>query len=197
MPASVVETIPKELYLLIGAVLGFVGAMLTTLINRRTQLKLARENNQSQAEREGQTYLRGKLEEAYLILAKMVMENSLIASTITQDAWITRAEYNARYQENGAELRRFQMIAAMYVPQLQDAGNTLADLTFEFWFRQRHLMHLCEAFEGEPVPVRQATLKEIKEIKELAEKIREQVRMTQQQLQVLISDTMLTHGMKC
>ena len=71
MPASVVETIPKELYLLIGAVLGFVGAMLTTLINRRTQLKLARENNQSQAEREGQTYLRGKLEEAYLILAKI------------------------------------------------------------------------------------------------------------------------------
>ena len=64
--------------------------------------------------------------------------------------------------------------------------DSLADLTFEFWFHQRHLMHLCEAFEGEPVPVRQTTLKEIKEIKELAEKIREQVRMTQQQLQVLI-----------
>ena len=112
----------KELYLLTGATLGFVGAMITTLINRRTQLKLARETNQhhyqievlkvqAQEEHAAQLYLRDKIEEAHQILSKIAMENSQEACHIMLEQGVTAAEYHTQYQQQQVELQRLRRTA--------------------------------------------------------------------------------------
>src|SRR5215467_3827912 len=107
MSYSSLDTIPKEMYILIGAVLGavlgFLSAMMTTLINSRTQLKLAREAHrqqyemeelkaQVQAEHEAQLYLRTKIEEAHQMLSKIALEYSLEAAGIMLDSGMTVTE---------------------------------------------------------------------------------------------------------
>jgi hypothetical protein len=122
------------MYLLIGAVLGFFGAMMTTLINRGTQLKLAREAHrqqyemealkaQAQAEHEAQLYLRTKIEEAHQMLSKIALENSLDASGIMLDSGMTVAECDAQYQRQQLELQRLQMLVALYFPKLEGEMN--------------------------------------------------------------------------
>ncbi len=94
MPTPPLDTISKELIFLmggvltfLGAALGFAGAMFTTLINSRTQLKLARETRQQQCElealklraqvgQEARLHLRSKMEEAHQLLSKIAAENS-------------------------------------------------------------------------------------------------------------------------
>jgi hypothetical protein len=46
MALPVFDTIPKEVYLLIGTVLGSVVTMMTTLISTRAQERIARETRQ-------------------------------------------------------------------------------------------------------------------------------------------------------
>ena len=48
MALPVLDAIPKEMYLLIGTVLGSVVTMVATLINTRAQERIARETRQQQ-----------------------------------------------------------------------------------------------------------------------------------------------------
>jgi len=108
----VIDTIPKELFLLVGTVLGGVlalaGSVLRARINSRTQLKLARETHrqqyqlealkvQAQAEREEEARIREKFEEVHQLLSKIRMEYSLTASYIDLERGITKTEYYVRY----------------------------------------------------------------------------------------------------
>src|SRR6266852_5055877 len=114
MPNPILDTIPKELYVLMGAGVTLLGVLLTTLINNWTQRKLAREAHQqqyemealkaqAQAEHEAQLYLRIKFEEVHQMLSKIAVENSQEASYILLERGITVAEYHAQYQQQQVE----------------------------------------------------------------------------------------------
>jgi hypothetical protein len=94
----------KEIYLLIGAVLGAAASLITTKINPRSQLTLARENqsrieeqklaHQQQKERRKQP--REKLEEAHQLLSKIRTETTPGASRIMRKTGMTYSRSNIR-----------------------------------------------------------------------------------------------------
>ena len=170
MAFPVFDTIPKEMYLVIGAVvgfagaiLGFVGAIITATISSRTQLRLAREANQqqlrlahdahqqqhgietlklqAQAKQEAQLHLRSKMEEAHQILSKIAAEYSQTANYITWDRGLTAAEYHVQYQQQQGEVQRLEIIAALYFPKLQDVVDALPGLMNQYWGYQHLMIH--------------------------------------------------------
>lgn len=212
MSLPALETVPKEMYLLIGAglgfvgaVLGFVGAMITTLINRRTQLTLARETHQqqyeveamktqAQADQEAQVYLRGKIEEAHQILSKIAMECSEEAWYIRSQKGVTEAEYHTQYEQQQLELQRLQMLVALYFPTLREETDHLPGLTSQYWGRQKRLITLDDQWakvdEHQPLGeiVKQEPHVTLGELQERANKIAERVRIAQNRLQGLVYD---------
>ena len=205
MSLPALDTVPKEMYLLIGAGLGFVGAMITTLINRRTQLTLARETHQqqyeveamktqAQADQEAQVYLRGKIEEAHQILSKIAMECSEEAWYIRSQKGVPEAEYHTQYEQQQLELQRLQMLVALYFPTLREETDHLPGLTSQYWGRQKRLITLDDQWAKVDVHqplgeiVKQEPQVTLGELQERANKIAERVRRAQNQLQGLVYD---------
>ena len=159
MAFPVFDTIPKEMYLVIGAVvgfagaiLGFVGAIITATISSRTQLRLAHDAHQqqhgietlklqAQAKQEAQLHLRSKMEEAHQILSKIAAEYSQTANYITWDRALTAAEYHVQYQQQQVEVQRLEMIVALYFPKLQDVVDALPGLMNQYWGYQHLMIH--------------------------------------------------------
>jgi hypothetical protein len=205
MSLPVLDTIPKEMYLLIGGVLGFVGAMITTLINRRTQLTLARETHQqqyevetmkaqAQAEQEAQVYLRSKIEEAHQILSKIAMESSEEAWYIRSQKGVAEVEYHTQYEQQQLEVQRLQMLVALYFPTLREETDHLSGLTSQYWGKQKRLIALDDQWAKVDLhqPLGQIVKQEphvtLGELQELANTITVRVRRAQNQLQGLVCD---------
>jgi hypothetical protein len=153
---------PKELYLLIGTVLGafvsLIAGMITGIINTRGQLRLARANHEHQyrletqkleyeQEKESFQWLRERLEEADQIVLKIAMQHSLTGSDITREVGVSIAEWNTQYLKLDEEVCRLQMMADLYFPELHHAVRELRGTMNVFWGKQRHLLYVeTEAF---------------------------------------------------
>jgi len=208
-----IDTIPKEVFFLmtaaiglVGAVLGFAGAMIATLINRRTQRKLTRETHQQQyeieelkvhalVEREDHVYLRSKIEEAHQLLSKVAVENSEEACHIMLDQGVTETEYHTRYLQQRVELQRLEMLVALYFPILREQTQDLWGLTSQFWGQQKYLIVHKDEFETirtSHLPMRELLEQEpyvaLSKLQELAGEIGGGVERAKRQLQGLIYD---------
>jgi hypothetical protein len=195
MALPVLDAIPKEMYLLIGTVLGSGVTMVTTLINTRAQERIARETRQQQYElealklraqvgQEARLHLRSKMEEAHQLLSKIAAENSQTESYITLERGMTKAEYHARYQQQQVELQRLQMLVALYFPTLRELTDDLPGLTNQFWGQQQHLIY--QEMEGK-VPVGVNTTQV--ELIGIARQIKERIWMAQGQLRTLVEES--------
>jgi hypothetical protein len=218
MALPVFDTIPKEIYLLIGAVvgfagaiLGFVGAISTALISRRTQLKLAREANQqqlhlarethqqqqriealklqAQARQEAQLNLRSKMEEAHQLLSKIATENSQTASYITWDRKLSVAEYHAHYQQQQSDVQRLEMLVALYFPGLQAVLDELPGLTNLYWGYQQMLIRR-DAHREEGEEPRSGADPWEEKLLDYARQIYERVSAAQDRLRTMVSEVL-------
>jgi hypothetical protein len=212
MPNLGLDTIPKEVFLLVGAVLGFVGAMITTLINSRTQLKLTRETHQqqqklarethqhqhgietlklqAQAKQEAQVNLRSKMEEAHQILSKIATENSQTASYIMWDRGLTAAEYHAQYQQQQVDVQRLEMIVALYFPKLQDVIDDLPELMNQFWGYQHLMIHRDAKRLEAKEELHNGADPTMETLLDLVRKIHDRVSVAQNRLRTMVSDVL-------
>jgi hypothetical protein len=144
-------TMEKELYLLLGTVLGALVTLCGTIVTTRSQRKLAQESHEHQYRIETQKleyqqrkenieFVREKLEDVHRILSKIGMENSLTGSYITREIGITKEQYHAQYLKNDEEVCRLLMIADLYFPQLQGTAHELRGLMNLFWGQHQNLI---------------------------------------------------------
>jgi hypothetical protein len=131
---------PKELYLLIGAVIGLTGPLLTAWINNRFQLRSARENREHQEQKERREQLREKLEEAFQLLTKIRMDTRLEASDIMRT---TGTEYfHEQRQKSNEDVFRLQMLSEVYFSQVREHVEALATYTNFFWTQHETVLSL-------------------------------------------------------
>jgi hypothetical protein len=144
--------LPKELYLLVGTIVGALVSLLTVMLTTRGQLRLARENHEHQARLETQKldyqarkeefeHLRSKIEEAELIVLKLSMMNSPTGSDIARDGGISITDHDAQYLKLDEEARRLQMLADLYFPDVYKAASALRGQMNVFWGTQRQRLY--------------------------------------------------------
>ena len=144
--------LPKELYLLVGTILGALVSLLTAMLTTRGQLTLARENYAHQQRLETQKLdyqarkeefenLRSKIEEAELIVFKISMMNSPTSSDIARDGGVSIADHDAHYLTLDEEVHRLAVLAHLYFPHLQEAVSELRGEMNVFWGTQRQRLY--------------------------------------------------------
>lgn len=135
---------PKEIYLLIAAILGSGVTIISTIINNIHQRKIAQSNSQERIKIESMkikadkeknqiTTVRKKLEKAHLILSNISFHNSLTSSTITQIQEESVKEYNKEYLEKANLYDELRMIVDIYYPDLHDDVEKIVGLTNVYW----------------------------------------------------------------
>jgi hypothetical protein len=144
--------LPKELYLLVGTILGALVSLLTAMIATRGQLRLARANHEHQerletqkldyqARKEELEHLRSKIEEAEQIVFRIGVMNSPTNSDIAMDGGVSIADHNAHYLTLDEEARRLAVLADLYFPHLQEAVSELRGQMNIFWGTQRQRLY--------------------------------------------------------
>jgi hypothetical protein len=148
----------KELFLLIGTAFGALVAVITSLINNRSQLQLARENHEHQYSLEAQKLeyqqqkdhserMRGMLEDTYRILLKITLDNSPTALDIARDTGMTLEQHHAQYLKKREDVHRLMMITNLYFPEIGGVVNEVAGLTNVFWGNE--MSRLWQISEGQ------------------------------------------------
>ena len=174
----------KELYLLFGTALGALVTLLTTMINTRSQRKIAQNTHEHQYRLEAQKleyqqwkehaeFIRQRIEEAYQILSKIGMESSMTGQVITEEVGITVEEYHAHYLKRDEELCRVQMIAELYVPDLLGIIGKLRGEMNVLWGSNKH--HIFDKNKSEESKRDPASDYWIKRVFDASEKISSQV----------------------
>ena len=145
---------PKEIFLLLGAVVGAIAAYITTKMTSRYQMDIAKLNarkdfliqaNLAYEERMRREVdlQRSKLEELHKILSLIAMENSLTVSYIqstTDDKSLT--EYRNRYLENSKKMHQAMAITDLFYPELTKLLRKIYAKTNIFWGHQEKVIQL-------------------------------------------------------
>lgn len=100
-----------------------------------------------QQEKERIAWFQEKLEEAMQIVLKIDMYNSITGSNITKETGISTSEWNAQYLKLDEDVRRLQMMADLYFPDLHRPVRELRGKMNVFWGYQRQFLYVdTEAF---------------------------------------------------
>lgn len=130
----------KELYTILAVLFGSASTLIGMIISNRLQLKNQLIHMKKEREEEYIKYKRSMLEEAHMILSKILFENSLTMSYIIDVTSSSAKEYHERYIENHKKLERLSMIINLYFPDLYDDFKGIFGLSNVFWGNQMMLL---------------------------------------------------------
>jgi hypothetical protein len=159
----------KELYLLVGAMIGALAAYITAKITTRAQLQIAQLNaekdislqldrlheDRSRQERELE---RSKLDTLHRTLSRVALENSQTMSYMQSDEGLSVADFRKRYLDNCDRLHEALAIVDIYYPQMGKSLREVYGQSNVFWGSQENLLRIDIKMNREGW---QATLSEV------------------------------------
>ena len=147
-------TVPKEIFLFLGAIVGGVAAYITAKVTGRNQIEIAKLNAERDFRIQENTLFherikaevalkREKLEEVHKILSKMAMENSLTLSYMKSSSEDKDIEkYRKRYLDNCERLHEAIAICDIFFSDMTKKLKDIYSAANIFWGHQENLMRL-------------------------------------------------------
>lgn len=143
----------KELYILVGALVGAIAAYITAKVTTNAQLKIAKLNAKKEitlqldrlyedrAQRELEVE-RGKLDILHRTLSRIALENSQTMSYMQSDEGLTVERFRKRYLDNCDRLHESLSIVDIYYPKMSESLREVYGQSNIFWGYQENLLRI-------------------------------------------------------
>ena len=143
----------KELYLLVGAMVGAIAAYVTAKVTTKAQLHIARLNAdkdivlqrdrlQDERARHELSVERAKLDILHRTLSRIALENSQTMSYMQSDEGLSIVDFRKRYLENCDRLHEAMAIVDIYYPRMSTPLGEVYGQSNVFWGYQENLLRV-------------------------------------------------------
>lgn len=142
---------PKEMYIVIAALVSVIAAYITAKITGNIQVRIAELNAKKDIQlqedelHEGRIKAevdleREKLERFHIILSKIALGNSQTMSFIQSDSAMNLKQFREMYLENSERLHEAQAIADLYYPSMSEAVREIYGQSNILWGHQEGVL---------------------------------------------------------
>lgn len=142
---------PKEIYIVLGAVIGAIAAYITARITIKNQVRIAELNVEKDLRLQNDRLFderlkaevakeREELKKLHLILSRVALETSQTMSYIQSDNNMKLNEFRERYLENCHRLHEAQAISDIFYPEMSESIREIYSQSNIFWGHQEGVL---------------------------------------------------------